>query len=114
MQSATLALRDLIRQQSRSIPKYVDEYNQSPNSQSCEVNPQSNNLELITSILVVATVAPILQLADQFYPLAAGLTVISSITLLLRPSEIRKVTTAAPSTALALRLMGEELPYIAF
>jgi hypothetical protein len=103
----------LIKGLQRSIPKYVDERLYAQNATSINVLPQSNNLELITTILVSISAAGGGQLviADRIINFPQGnttLTVQGGAGFILRDTDTR-VLTQGTAGLLGLEMFGIEL-----
>jgi hypothetical protein len=102
-------LQSLIDTLRRSIPSYVDERAYFASGTLINLTPQSNNLELITSMIITVTSAGVLTLNDRVLNFTAGNYVYSNLGILLRLEDIRTLSQATPGV-MSLELMGIELP----
>lgn len=111
-------LEQMVKKMQRDIPLYVDEYLYMQNSTTLTLLPQSQNLELITCVLVVVTASGggTLTLgghtgATRTIPLAQGNTLfqLPNNGMLLNNTDLRQVTQGSAGL-LGLELFGVELP----
>ncbi len=105
--------RDMMNMIRRSIPSYVVRERQwlSSNGTQITLQPQSHNLELITSMIIYCTSTSVLQLGpERTWPLAAMTTplLITNIGIMLNENDQRILTQVTPG-AMALELMGTEM-----
>lgn len=107
-------MRQLVNNLRRSIPTYVVHERQWLSSSATQITllPQSQNLELIQSLIVYTTSAATLVLGpERSIPLPAMTTplFLTNISIMLNSNDQRILTQATPG-AMALELMGIEIP----
>lgn len=111
-------LEQMVKKMQRDIPIYVDEYLYMQNATTLTLLPQSQNLELITCVLVVVTASGggTLTLgghtgATRTIPLAQGNSIfqLPNNGMLLNNTDVRQVTQGTAGL-LGLELFGVELP----
>ena len=111
-------LEHMVKKMQRDIPIYVDEYLYMQNATTLTLLPQSQNLELITCVLVVVTASGggTLTLgghtgATRTIPLAQGNSIfqLPNNGMLLNNTDVRQVVQGSAGL-LGLELFGIELP----
>jgi hypothetical protein len=110
-------MEHMIKKMQRDIPVIVDEYLYMQNATSLILQPQSQNLELITGILAIVTSAGggTLLLGRRIIPLPQGNTFLSVGVdkegggMLLINTDLRQIT-QNNAGILALEMFGVELP----
>ena len=108
-------IEQMIKKMQRDIPPIVDEYLYMQNATSLILQPQSQNLEMITGIFAIVSAAGggTLQLGRRIIPLAQGNNFLPVGTdndgMLLINTDLRQIT-QNQSGLLALELFGVEMP----
>lgn len=108
-----MRMEALVKKLQRDIPVYVEEYLYAQGATTLTVQPQSQNLELITNVFAVVTAAggATLTIGDRTIPLPQGNTLLplGRYGLLLNNGDTRTITQTAAGL-LGLELIGIELP----
>jgi hypothetical protein len=92
----------------KTIPIYVDERLYATGVTSLSLSPQSNNLEIITSIFATCTSNATITLNDRTIAITTGNFSLTNVGFLLRSNDTRIITQASAGV-LSLELMGYEL-----
>jgi hypothetical protein len=112
----TELIHEFIRTQSnmleqfKKLPSTVDERSYLQSAASLTLQPQSRNLELITSMLAQVTSGPAtLTIGDRVLPLPQGVTYWNGLSWFVTYEQVRSITQATVGV-LSLELMGHEIP----
>lgn len=99
-----------VQEQRKKRKQLAREYAVILNDLTCSVVPQSHNAVLVRSILIYCSSGPAsLQLGRRLIPLAAGLTPLTNIEMVLQADDQRLLTQPLAGP-MFLELMGEEIP----
>jgi hypothetical protein len=97
-------------EQFKKLPSTVDERLYLNNAAALTLQPQSRNLELITSMLAQITNGPAtLTIGDRVLPLPQGVTYWNGLSWFVTYEQARTLVQASAGV-ISLELMGHEIP----